>query len=174
LRYQNIPGSNVVVISSLAKGFGVPLAVLSGSKDLVQKFKARSQTRLHCSPPSTAEIRAAQRALDLNSTDGDALRLQLAQRVHQFHRRLDEAGFTADGGFFPVQTLCLPAHLNLAAVHQELLNSGIRTLLRHGCEGEARLSLIITPRHSLNEIEDTVQAIAEVVNRQPQAELEGG
>ena len=174
LRYQNISGTNVVVISSLAKGFGAPLAALSGSKDLVQKFNARGQTRLHCSPPSLADIHAAQRALDLNSTDGDALRLQLAQRIQQFHRRLAEAGFSADGGFFPVQTLRLPTHLNLVTLYQELLDDGIHTILRQGCEGQPRLSLIITARHSLNDIENTVQAIARVVNEQPQAELEGG
>jgi hypothetical protein len=59
-------------------------------------------------------------------------------------------------------------------VHQELLGFGIRTFLRHGCDGGPRLSLIITARHSPNDIENVVQAVAKVVNGQTQAELEGG
>lgn len=173
LQYQNIFGPSVIVISSLAKAFGAPLAVLCGSRELVQKFKAKSQTRVHCSPPSAADIHAAQRALDLNATQGDALRLQLAQRVQQFRLRLGEAGFSADGGLFPIQTLRLPTDLNLGQVHQELLDLGIRTLLRHGCDGGPRLSLIITARHSRNDIENVVQAIAKVTNEQRQAEFEG-
>ena len=174
LRYHSISEPGVIVISSLAKGFGTPLAVLCGSSELVQKFKAKSQTRLHCSPPSAADIHAAQRAVDLNATQGDALRLQLAQRVQQFRLRLGEAGFSADGGLFPLQTLSLPTDLNLEQVHQELLDLGIRTLLRSGCDGGPRLSLIITARHSPNNIEHTAQAIAKVVHEQPQTELEGG
>jgi 8-amino-7-oxononanoate synthase len=174
LRHQNISGAGIITISSLAKGFGVPMAALCGSSNLAQKFKARSQTRLHCSPPSASDIHAAQRALNLNAMDGEALRLQLAQRVQQFRLRLGEAGFSADGGLFPIQTLHLPADLNLSQVHQELLDLGIRTFLRLGCDGEPRLSLIITARHSSNDIEVAVKAITKVVNDQPQAELEGG
>lgn len=174
LRYQNIFGPGVIVISSLAKAFGAPLAVLCGSRELVQKFKAKSRTRLHCSSPSSADIHAAQQALTLNATQGNAFRFQLAQRVQQFRRRLGEAGLDADGGLFPIQTLRLPAHLDPGQVHQELRALGIRSLLRHGCEGEPRLSLLITARHSRNDIENAVQAIAKVANEQRQAELEGG
>jgi len=174
LRYQNISGAGVIVISSLAKGFGAPLGVLAGSSAIVQKFRAQSETRIHCSPPSASDIHAAERALKLNAEHGDALRLQLAQRVQQFRLRLSEADFSADGGLFPIQTLRLPAHLDLNQVQQEFLHLGIRTLLRWGCDGEPALSLIITTRHTPNDIDIAVEAISRVVNEQPQAELEGG
>jgi 8-amino-7-oxononanoate synthase len=174
LRYQNVSGPNVVSVSSLAKGFGVPLAVFSGSRVLVQKFKSRSQTRIHCSPPSVADVHAGERALDLNSTHGDAMRLQLAQRVQQFRRQAADAGLSADGGLFPIQTPRLPAKLSLEQVHQELLDLGIRTVLRRGCDGAPSLSLIITARHSQQDIENVVRAMAGFVSEQPHAELEGG
>jgi 8-amino-7-oxononanoate synthase len=174
LRHQDVSGANIIVISSLAKGFGVPMAVLSGDSRLVQKFKAKSQTRLHCSPPSAADIHAAERALQVNAIRGNVLRLQLAQRVQQFRLRLHQAGFACDGGLFPIQTLRLPADLNLGQVHKQLDELGIHTFLRYGCDGESRLSLIVTARHSLNEIENAVQAIVRVVSEQSQPELEGG
>jgi 8-amino-7-oxononanoate synthase len=174
LRHQNIFEPNVIVISSLAKAFGAPLAVLSGSSNLINTFKSKSRTRIYCSPPSAADIHAAQQALDLNATQGNALRLRLAQRIQHFRRQLSETGLSADGGFFPIQTLCLPAGLNPGQMYQQLLALGIRSFVRHGCEGEPRLSLIITARHSRDDIENAVKAIAKLANEQKQPELEGG
>ena len=54
------------VISSLAKAFGVPVAALSGSTELVGRFVRESETRVHCSPPSIPVIHAADRALTIN------------------------------------------------------------------------------------------------------------
>jgi 8-amino-7-oxononanoate synthase len=174
LRHQNVFGEGVIVISSLAKGFGVPLAVLSGSHDLVQKFKARSETRIHCSPPSAADIHATQQALDLNTTNGDDFRLRLAQLVQQFRQRLAEAGFSAEGGLFPVQTLRLPDRLNPGQVHRDLLDLGIRTLLRRGCRGGSRLSLILTARHRVDDVTKFFDALTLAAHPETYAELESG
>lgn len=174
LRCQNISGANIISISSLAKGFGVPLAVLAGSRDSIRKFNARSQTRIHCSPPTTADLHAALRAMDLNATSGDAIRLQLAQRVQKFRRKAAEAGIPTEGGLFPMQTLPLPAQLDPVSVHRELLDGGIRTILRRGCDSRPYLSMIITSRHSRQDIENLVHALTEILNEQPQTELEGG
>ncbi len=61
LRRLDVAQPNALVISSLAKGFGVPVAVLSGSSAVVRSFELRSDTRAHCSPPSVAVLRAAGR-----------------------------------------------------------------------------------------------------------------
>lgn len=174
LRHHNIVSPGVIAISSLAKGFGVPLAVLSGSTDFVRRFKAKSRTRVHCSPPTAADIRAAEHALKLNSERGDALRFQLAQRIQQFRYQLAEVGISADGGIYPIQTLRLPNNLNLNHIHQQLLNFGIRTILRRGCDGTLRLALIITAWHSRQDVENAVHALAGIVKEQPHTELEGG
>ena len=49
------------------------------------------ETRVHCSPPSVANIRAAAHALELNRTCGDALRLRLAGLVGRFRTALPSA-----------------------------------------------------------------------------------
>jgi 7-keto-8-aminopelargonate synthetase and related enzymes len=175
LQHHSISGPDVIIISSLAKGFGAPLAVLSGSADRVRTFKAKSQTRVHCSPPSAAAVHATAHALALNNTHGDMLRAQLAQRVQYFRRHLLSSRISSDGGLFPVQTLCLPPHVNPEDVHAQLLQLGVRTILRRGCDSDKpSLALIITARHSLNEIENAVQAIVKAVSEEPQLELEGG
>lgn len=81
LRRHALGGAHIVVGASLAKGFGVPVAVLAGSDALMRRFKANSQTRLHASPPSVAVIHAAMHALALNRQCGDTLRLRLSRRV---------------------------------------------------------------------------------------------
>src|SRR5262249_4786845 len=77
LRWHQVSGPHIVVGSSLAKGFGAPLAALSGSRALIDRFRERSETRLHCSPPSVAAVHAAHRALRLNRLHGDGLRRKL-------------------------------------------------------------------------------------------------
>ena len=46
-----IGGPDVLVISSLAKAFGAPVAVLSGGRSAVQGFEANSETRIHAALP---------------------------------------------------------------------------------------------------------------------------
>ena len=48
--WSNISGPHLVVVASLAKAFGVPLAALSGSAAFVSHFEEQSETRAHCSP----------------------------------------------------------------------------------------------------------------------------
>jgi len=74
LRRQNLRDSGIVVVSSLAKAFGVPVAMLGGSREFVQSFRENSATLVHCSPPSAAAISATLRALRLNRRSGDILR----------------------------------------------------------------------------------------------------
>ncbi len=50
LRWNDVGGPDVLVVSSLAKGFGVPLAVLAGSSAIIRRFEAKSETRIHNSP----------------------------------------------------------------------------------------------------------------------------
>lgn len=162
LRRWGIGGKDVVVVSSLAKAFGVPMAVMAGSRELIDWFEARSETRVHCSPPSLAAIHAAEHALDLNDEQGDALRLRLAQNVRRFRRGLGGLGLSAAGGLFPVQTLQLPEGVDAPELHSRLLGEGIRTFLQRR-RGRPCLSFIITARHRDGEIDRAAAAVAGAV-----------
>jgi 8-amino-7-oxononanoate synthase len=81
LRKFGLETAGIVVVSSLAKAFGVPIAMLGGSAALVEEFRENSQTRVHCSPPSAADVAAACHALKENRRVGDALRSRLGQRA---------------------------------------------------------------------------------------------
>ena len=165
LRWSGHFGPDILVGVSLAKGFGAPIAALAGSKHMVRRFTAGSDTRVHCSPPSIAVIHAAEHALALNRRHGDDLRLRLAERVRRFRRGLAEMGLAADGGLFPVQTLRGIAGPFAVRLHQRLARWGVRTVLsrpRNG--GEARLSFLMTARHSAMEIDRCMERLAAVVH----------
>lgn len=164
LQRSGVQCGEVIVVNSLAKALGVPVAMLAGSNAFVGAFEAHSHTRLHCSPPSAAEIHAAQRALALNASQGDHLRRQLAERVRTFRRRLAMAGLRANGGLFPMQTVVLPPDADGGNVYQRLLEQGIQTIL-HADKGRraARISFLLTIRHRADEIERAVHVLAEAI-----------
>ena len=161
LAWNAIGGPDILLVSSLAKAFGVPVAVLSGSKSAVEAFEASSETRMHCSPPSIPVIHAAEHALTINHEDGDRLRLRLSNLVARFRQRAADAGFRFSGGLFPFQTLLAPPGLDTIRLFERLGKKGIRTVLHQDRSGHGpRISFLISARHLPEEIDQAVQAMA--------------
>jgi 8-amino-7-oxononanoate synthase len=164
LRLQNSAQPNVVLISSLAKAFGAPLAVLTGSAATVRSFEAKSETRMHTSPPSRAAIHAASRALQINSSYGEILRSRLVQLVRRFCRRLAEIGLQTVGGSFPVQTLRPIPGTDVEALYRHLLRSGVQTVLHRGGSAiKPRISFLLSARHAASEIDGAVAALRDAL-----------
>jgi len=162
LRRHGIEHTPVLAGASLAKGFGVPLAVLAGSAAWVARFERVSDTRLHASPPSQAVVVAARRALRLNALCGDGLRRLLAQRIARFRAALGEDGLACDGGRFPVQSVPLPGRANLAAAHAALRQAGVLAVPQYK-GGTARLTFLLRADHTEGDIARAATALAEVV-----------
>lgn len=160
LRWFDVGGRDVLAISSLAKGFGVPVAVLAGSSATVRRFEAQSDTRIHCSPPSAAVVHAAEHALTLNRQREGALRRRLAELVQRFRSRLARNGFSARGGIFPVQALMPLGGVDTRTLHKRLFGLGVRTVLHPGRNGhKPGISFLITTRHTPHEIDYAVDAL---------------
>lgn len=159
LRWSKVGGPDLLLVSSLAKGFGAPVAALSGSRDLISRFEARSETQMHTSPPSVAVIHAAEHALALNREHGDELRLRLARLVGYFRQRLAKEGMSANGGLFPVQTIAPIPGLDAASLYTRLLRAGVRMVLQSGRNGhDARCSFLITTLHQPRDLDLAVDA----------------
>ena len=170
LRHHGLGGSPIIVGASLAKGFGVPMAALSGSRAMVRLFEARSQTRVHTSPPSVAVIHAARYALALNRRCGDALRLRLSHRVRQFRERIARLSLSTTGNEFPVQSLVSAKGIDVVALHTGLLQRRVRTVLQRGGTGASRLSFVFTAAHTTDCIDRAVDALAQTLRAlQPHA-----
>lgn len=165
LCWHGLSGAHVMVGASLAKGFGAPLAALSGDASLIERFAQDSQTRLHCSPPSIASVQAAQAALMANAAAGTRWRARLLHLVQRLRAAVMRAGLDAVGTLpFPVQSFVsrhAPGAAAFAQVLQRLHAGGVQTLLTRGCQGLApRLSFIVTARHSAAQIDRAAALLA--------------
>lgn len=164
--WHRLRGPELIVVASLAKGFGAPLAVLAGSNELLAAYEERSLCRVHCSPPSAAAVAAADHALRLNQHWGARLRRRLAQRVQQFRSLLRGFGIEVKGGLFPVQT---PLLLDAEAVHARLEAEGIRAVLHQAKKTRhvpAQLSFLLTAAHEPWEIEHAARVLAGILSTQ--------
>lgn len=165
--WSGIRAPEALVFSSLAKGFGVPIAVLAGSRSWINAYKEKSFTRVHCSQPSTAMLRAAEHALEINRHWGEILRQRLVSLVRRFREQLAALGILACGGLFPIQTLALAPSVDPINLHATLAKKGLRTVLRHG-QGDRRprVTLLLTARHSPRDIDRAATAIGHAVRSQ--------
>jgi 8-amino-7-oxononanoate synthase len=144
----------LLVVSSLAKGFGVPLAVLLGSEAMLTEYESNSKTRIHCSPPSVAVITAALCALKINQDQGDCLRLRLAQKVAHFQGWLRKFGLLGPNSLFPVQPLRLPYNLRAKGIYAALLQCGVRTVLQRGShKNRERITFVVSTEHSEKDLD---------------------
>ncbi len=162
LRRAGLGGDDVMVGSSLAKAFGVPIAVLAGGEEAIRRVAERGETRVHCSPPSLAAIHAGARALAINREEGERLRERLAWRVGYLHRRLRSAGLSATGGWFPLQRIEPIPGVRAALLHERLARQGVRALLlRPRCSevDDATLAFIVTARHEAGDLDGAVEAL---------------
>jgi 8-amino-7-oxononanoate synthase len=148
----------VVVVASMAKGFGVPMAALSGPRDLVSAFEAEAESRVHCSPVSFADVAAAEHALDVNEWSGDARRARLAHLVMRFRAGIG-AHRLETVGLFPVQGVAAEDD-DPVELQQHLMARGHRTVLhRPACRDAVRTSVVIRAAHTPEQIDDVIDAI---------------
>lgn len=163
LRWQGVGGAHIAVGASLAKGFGAPVAALSGSHALVERFLRSSETRLHCSPPSSAAVAAARQAVALGERFGDCWRARLLRLVLRLRETLAQVGMVPVGRVpFPVQSFVSRQGPELASLLWRRLHAGgVRALLTRGCQELApRLTFIVTARHCQAQIDRVAQLLA--------------
>lgn len=162
--FRGITSPRLLLVSSLAKSFGAPLAMLAGSKEAVRSFLEDSETLVYSSPPSVAAIRAAEAGLAVNREQGDDLRAQLAERVDRFRRRLREIGLASGGGLSPVQNLEIPAGLDPVALWRRLQTSGVHAVLRQGrCRPASFLTFLLRADQAPAEIHRAVEILFRTV-----------
>lgn len=164
LRNLGLAGSNTILVSSLAKALGVPMAMLAGRALEVEQIREHSDIRVHCSPPSVPILNAAARALKLNAEIGDVLRARLARRVARFRHGLKQLGVKGNRSLFPMQRLHLPGECSAEGIYERLLQRQVRCVLhRDRNHRGAQISFIVTARHSLEDIDIAIDALASAI-----------
>ena len=166
LRWCGVTGDRVVTISSLAKAFGVPVAVLSGPREFVERFNRLSRTRVHCSGISYVDLHAAEQALAFNELAGDRTRVYLAQLITRLQAKLAGSKVQIAGGFFPAQSLAGLPGLPAPEIHRRLESAGLQAvLLRDRGSGEPRVGILLTALHTPRDIDRLAAALLSAVQR---------
>ena len=171
LRWSGVSGPEVLAFSSLAKAFGVPLAVLAGSTARIRRFSRKSITRVFCSPPSIATLRATEHALACERKTGTARREALLKVARRFRRGVKLAGLALSRGLFPVQAIPGTPGLPAATLHRRLEARGVRAVLNRGEDGNPRVTFLLTSRHTPAQIDVAVAAIVDAAGK-PSAQFE--
>jgi len=158
--WYGVQGPGLIVGSSLAKGFGAPLAVIAGDARLIARFEDLSATRVHSSPPSLAAISAAEQALALNEKRGNLLRARLMKIVRFFREKLHQIGLSSLGGLFPVQTLRAIPDIDPQRLYRQLLDCGVKAVLRSAKDmSDGALTFLITVLHTRSDIDRCMDAL---------------
>jgi 8-amino-7-oxononanoate synthase len=153
LKWLNIHDNNIITIVSLAKAFGVPMAVISGNKTFISAFEQSSETRANSSPVSMAHLNAGLNALKINQNSGDQRREKLLHNVLLIRKELKKSGINLDGGIFPVQSISNMPPQKLFNLFEKLNGNGIRTVLvSTHIQHHPAISLIIRYDHLEEEI----------------------
>ncbi len=156
-----VTSPRLVVVASMAKAYGAPLAVVSGARPVVERLASDGPSRSHSSPPSLADIRAAERALALNASAGDRVRRRLARLVARLRSRLRAAGIEPAGGLFPVQSLPPLPRAVAARIYRRLLDAGVRTVVQKArCVPGATVTLIVNATHTTADVDSAADAVA--------------
>jgi 8-amino-7-oxononanoate synthase len=162
LRFHGLAGApDILVLASLAKGLGVPVAAVSGTRGAIDDYEAGSDTRVHCSPVSLADVNALDRALRVNSGYGEELRRRVARAVERMRCALRGIGIEPAGGSFPVQALPPLPRPDAERLHRCLRMADVHAVpqsWRNGAEG--RLVFVLGADTTAADIATAVAVLA--------------
>ena len=170
LATQDLPRLRPLCVASMAKSFGVPIAVLSGPRHLIEAFRQRSATRVHCSQPAWALVLAGVRAMVVNRRQGGTLRQRLHSRIAAFRHSCAVLNVPLLPGAFPVQTVATPDTdgMDAADLVTALLRRGVRAFASRGWhDRRSRLRLIVTGAHSESNVQTAAAALSAVLSGLP-------
>lgn len=163
LRYLEADSARVVLVSSLAKAFGTPIAMLGGNTPMIEQFRAKSLTRVHCSPFSAASLQAAANAIRANARAGDSLRHRLLCNVRCFRRGAKALNVSVTGGVFPIQTLHFGRSLYCYRVFEGLLKRGVHAVLQRTDRSAAAITFVLRALQRRDEIYRALDGLSHVL-----------
>ena len=135
--------------------------MIGGDRATIEHFEAMSQTRVHASPPTLADLRAAERALAVNREDGDRRRFRLVSLVARLRRGLRRLGLDLAPTWFPMQSVRHADGITLPALYRRLGTLGVKTVLRRPvCASAVDLAFLVTAARLPKQIDDAIAAVA--------------
>ncbi|WML91882.1 aminotransferase class I/II-fold pyridoxal phosphate-dependent enzyme [Thiothrix lacustris] len=167
LPWVGVATEQVVLITSLAKALGTPVAVLSGNAAVVDCFRQQSHTRTYCSPPSPWLVEHALHALQQNAQTGGRRRRSLVGHIHYFQAQLQGVGIHWEGGIFPVQKLVFPYDWQCVAIYRYLRQRQVETVVTRSDSGACALTVVLRAGHRREDIRHLVILLTQALAQLP-------
>lgn len=158
----------LVVVASLAKAFGVPIAVIAGDPTLIDGIAADGPSQFVASPPSAPILSAARLVLQQNEHVGERRRRRLLRLVWHWRRLMDRHRLGHPESLLPAQHV-LVIDRSAADVAHRLLRAGVRAVPVHvRCQPPTRaIAVLLTTEHSTTDLSIVAEAIARAVRSSP-------
>lgn len=144
LGHLGVSSRCVITVGSLAKGFGVPLAVVAGPKRWIDALRSEGPLYRASSPPELPLVRAGAAALALNSTIGEQLRAQLQNVSGAFQAAARTVGVNGS----PVQSWYFRSLADARAMWSRLLDAGVWALLERRRIRGGAITFLLTAAHN--------------------------
>ena len=161
MKYLGLSSEHIITVASLAKTFGVSIAVVSATVELIKEIKAFGRTSTHCTSPRPAVLQTATGMLTSNQISGDLQRFQLLKNVQDFRALAESAGIRPYGGIFPIQTIFVP---NVERAQRRCTRAGIKPMFTSQDENRLAISFIVSTRHSKRDLEKAARLIVRLSN----------
>ena len=164
LRYLGPLPGHTILVATLSKALGIPVAFVAGPRSLLKCVQNVSDTFAHSSPPSMATVAAALEALRIQAVEGDLRRLWLANLVSRF--RSEAGGSDAEissKGLFPIQTVHFPSIAETQEAGRFLRGRGIWPVLQFrppDYPDGGVLRFYITALHTASDVERAARVLA--------------
>ena len=155
-------GEGVVVIASLSKALGVPVAVVAGQGEVIARLMAQSSAFFHNSQPTPPVLAAALTALEVSANEGDQLRANLLTLVRQFRAGLANLKLPLlTATEFPVQARGMTDPETARQVGIALVQDGVWPVATRARDPDYRaaLTFVFTALHTERDIERALTAL---------------
>jgi 8-amino-7-oxononanoate synthase len=163
-RWSGLQHDRLLWVASLAKGYGAPLAVVTGDADNIGRL-ARDGSRQHSSPPTAADLAAAAAALR-DPRELECRRAFLHDHVTSVRRAFGLADLPVIGQPFPLVGITFASTAQALRWCDRLQRAGIHLLVqRPRCQRGALLTAVLRSEHSTSDIERLVNAMSQLANR---------
>jgi len=163
--YCNVMGRVDIITSTLGKALGGAMGgFTSSTKEVIDILRQKSRPYLFSNSLAPSIVGAASRVIDILLENGD-LKKNLEINTAYFRKEMTSAGFDIKQGIHPIVPIML-YDANIAQIMSEkLLDEGIYVVgffYPVVPKGQARIRVQISAAHSLENIDNAIQAFIKV------------
>lgn len=162
VRYCGADHAGYVWLASLAKAYGTPLTVITGSPDTMQRIADSGSHRMHSSPPSAADVAAGLDSLVCTAQLATE-RNRLAEHTQWLRSEYTRIQLPCQGRSFPIVSTPMADLATARWWQQQLARSGINVLVQQPrCRRTPMLSAVLRSDHRRSDLQGLVRSLERI------------